>query len=358
MSTRPRITFDSRGWCNACQWAEEKKNLDWSDRQSELNQILDAHRSSDGSFDCVVPVSGGKDGSYVAHQLKNVYGMHPLAITVTPALTLGLGNLNLQNFIASGYNHIQVNPSENQLRILNKQGFIHKGFPYYGWLMAMQAAPLKLSARLNISLIFYGEEGETEYGGSTRLKNVPFYDVGFMREIYLEGGQDLVFKQANLENEALPFFRFPSKEEIGDGELKITHWSYFENWDPYRNYLVAKEHCGLIESSDTNHGTFTNFAQNDQALYSLHAYMMYLKFGFGRATQDAGIEIRRGAMLREQGLNLVKLYDGIYPEQEIETYLDYYQMTKTEFDGVIDKWTNKSLFEKISGYWKPTFTII
>ena len=94
MSTRPRITFDARGWCNACQWAEEKKNLDWSDRQSELNEILDSHRSLDGSFDCVVPVSGGKDGSYVAHQLKHVYGMHPLTVTITPALALEIGNQN------------------------------------------------------------------------------------------------------------------------------------------------------------------------------------------------------------------------------------------------------------------------
>ena len=357
MSTRPRITFDARGRCNACQWAEEKRTLDWSIRESELNQILDEYRSSNSSFDCVVPVSGGKDGSYVAHQLKNVYGMHPLAITVTPALTLGLGNQNLQNFIASGYNHIQINPSENQLRILNKHGFIHKGFPYFGWLMAMQAAPLKLAARLNISLIFYGEEGETEYGGSSKLKDVPFYDIGWMRDIYLEGGQDKIFEEAKLENESLPFFRFPTKDEISDRELKITHWSYFENWDPYRNFLVAKKYCGLVEALESNLGTFTNFAQNDQALYSLHAYMMYLKFGFGRATQDAGIEIRRGAMDRKQALNLVKLYDGIYPEQEIVIYLDYYQMSKPEFDLVIDRWTNKSLFEKVDGRWKPTFTI-
>ncbi len=118
MSTRPRITFDSQGRCNACQWAEEKKTLDWSKRKSELSKILDEFRSTDGAFDCVVPVSGGKDGSYVAYQLKHVYGMHPLAITVTPALTLELGNQNLKNFIASGYDHIQINPAGDVLQAL------------------------------------------------------------------------------------------------------------------------------------------------------------------------------------------------------------------------------------------------
>lgn len=357
MSTRPRITFDDHGRCNACQWAEEKKTLDWSIRQNELKKILGEHRSATGSFDCVVPVSGGKDGSYVAYQLKHNYGMHPLTVTVTPALSLELGNQNLKNFIASGFDHIQVSAAGNVLQTLNKFGFIHKGFPYFGWLIAIETVPLKIAAKFDLSLIFYGEEGETEYGGSTALKNTPFHGIDFMRDVYLEGGQDLVFKEAQLDGEALSFFRFPTPTEIGDNQLKITHWSYFENWDPYRNYLLAKEKCGLTESPDTNSGTFTNFAQNDQALYSLHAYIMYLKFGFGRATQDAGIEIRRGAMNREQAMNLVKLYDGKYPEQFIDLYLDYYQMSQQEFDATIDKWVNKSLFEQKNNRWKPTFKI-
>jgi len=357
MSTRPRITFDSQGRCNACQWAEEKKTLDWSVRQNELTKILDEHRSTDGSFDCVVPVSGGKDGSYVAYQLKHNYGMNPIAVTVTPALSLELGNQNLKNFIASGFDHIQVSAAGDILQKLNKFGFIHKGFPYFGWLIAIETVPLRIAAQFKLSLVFYGEEGETEYGGSTALKNSAFHSIDFMRDVYLEGGQDLVFKEANLANEALTLFRFPTQSDYGDHQLKITHWSYFENWDPYRNYLLAKEKCGLTEAADTNTGTFTNFAQNDQALYSLHAYMMYLKFGFGRATQDAGIEIRRGAMHREQAINLVKLYDGKYPDQFIELYLDYYQMTQQEFDAVIEKWVNKSLFELKKERWQPTFKI-
>jgi hypothetical protein len=137
----------------------------------------------------------------------------------------------------------------------------------------------------------------------------------------------------------------------------LTHWSYFENWDPYRNYLVAKEFCGLKEADSGNSGTFTNFAQNDQALYALHTYLMYLKFGFGRATQDAGIEIRRGAMTREQAVNLVRLYDGHFPSEFLDLYLEYFQLAKPEFDAVLDRWANKELFEKQHGYWKPAFTV-
>ena len=357
MSTRPRISFDARGWCNACTWMEEKKTLDWTSRQQELTKILEKYRSKTGGFDCVVPVSGGKDGSYVSYQLKHNLGMHPLAVTVTPALSLELGNRNLRNYIDSGYNHIQISPDAHVMRILNRQGFIEKGFPYFGWLVAIQAAVVRLAVNLNIPLLFYGEDGEVEYGGSTESKNRAMYDIAYMKRIYLEGGHEKVLRSSGLSDSELYFFLFPSDEELKGRELNITHWSYFESWDPYRCYLVAKEHCGLQEAPESNSGTFTNFSQNDQALYALHTYMMYLKFGFGRATQDAGIEIRRGAMTREQAINLVRLYDGHYPEEFIETYLDYYQMTQNEFDMILDKWANKDLFKKVDGRWSPTYTI-
>jgi len=358
MSTRPRITFDDRGWCSACQWMEEKKTLDWGTRKKELLSLLDKNRSKTGGFDCVVPVSGGKDGSYVSYMVKHEYGMHPLAITVTPSLSLELGDENLKKYIESGYNHIQINPDMEAMRVLNKIGFIEKGFPYYGWLVAMQAAVVRMAVNLNIPLIFYGEDGEIEYGGSTESKYNPIYTVDYMRKIYLEGGHEKVIKNSGLDESKLFFFLFPTEVELAGKDLNITHWSYFEAWDPYRNYLVAKEHCGLQEAEESNIGTFTNFAQNDQALYSLHAYLMYLKFGFGRATQDAGIEIRRGAMTREQALNLVRLYDGHYPDEFIELYLDYYKMTQAEFDAVLDRHANHDLFEKKDGRWKPIFTLM
>ena len=356
MSTRPRISFDHRGWCNACQWMETKKSLDWRARGLELVEILDRYRST-SAFDCMVPASGGKDGSYVAWNLKHKYRMNPLALTVTPALSLDIGNVNLRNFIESGYDHIQVNPNPETMRILNRTGFIEKGFPYYGWLVGIHSAVVRMCLKLGIPLLFYGEDGEVEYGGSTETGNRAQYSVEYMRRIYLESGHDLVLQRSGLSDAQLYFFRFPGEEELAGRELHICHWSYFENWDPYRNYLVAKEHCGLQEAQDSNSGTFTNFAQNDQALYALHTYLMYLKFGFGRATQDAGIEIRRGAMTREQGVNLVRLYDGAYPECFEQTYLDYYRMSIAEFDAVLDRWANKELFEKKDRRWTPTFIV-
>jgi len=361
MSTRPRIEFDTNQICNACQWSKEKKILDWNTRQNELLKILEDNRSKTGGFDCIVPVSGGKDGSYVAHQLKHKYGMNPLTVTVKPALSLNIGNKNLENFIASGYSHLHISTNPKVLDKLNKYGFIEKGFPYYGWLIAIMTAVIRIALNFKISLIFYGEDGEIEYGGSTESKNKIFYNIDYMKKVYLEGGYQKVLDKIKLDDDIsdadLQFFTFPTDKELDDSQLAFAHWSYFEPWDSYRNYIVAKEHCGLIEKDAGNNDTFTNFAQNDQALYSLHAYLMYLKFGFGRATQDAGIEIRRGAMDREQALNLVSMYDNSYPYDLIETYLNYYNMSKVEFDLILDKFVNRDLFEKKDGIWMPKFTI-
>ena len=361
MSTRPRITFDSRKWCNACQWMEEKTAMDWRPREKELVQLLDKHRSSTGDFDCIVPVSGGKDGSYVAYNLKHKYGMNPLTVTVKPALSLDVGDKNLFNFIQSGYSHIHISCNPVILDRLNKYGFIEKGFPYYGWLIAIMTAVIRTAVNFKIPLIFYGEDGEVEYGGSTESKHNSMYEIEYMKRIYLEGGHEKVFdriaEDADISESDMSFFRFPKDGEVSEVGLSFTHWSYFESWDSYRNYIVAKEHCGLIEKDDGNHDTFTNFSQNDQSLYALHAYMMYLKFGFGRATQDAGIEIRRGSMTRGQAINLVQMYDNAYPHELIDTFLDYYGMTKNEFDSVLDNYVNKELFEKIEGIWQPKFEV-
>ena len=357
MSTRPRISFDDRGLCNACVWAEKKEQLDWDERESKLERLLDAHRRADGSFDCIVPVSGGKDGSYVAHTLKTKWGMNPLSVTIKPPLPTELGEANLQAFVASGFPHIAISPDPEAMRTLNKRGLIDMGFPYYGWLVSIKAAPLEIAARFGIDLLFYGEDGEVEYGGSTETDTDPEIRVEYMKRVYLEAGYEQVLENAGLAPQQLQFFSFPDNRLLESRSLKRFNWSYFENWDPYRNYLVAKQFCGLKEADQSNAGTFTNFAQNDQFLYVLHTYLMYLKFGFGRANQDACIEVRRGAMDREQAVELVRIYDGQYPAEYDEMYRDYFSMTESEFKAVLRKWANPALFREKNGSFEALFDV-
>ena len=359
MSTRPRIQFDDRGFCNACQWSEKKKEYDWSKRQKYLKTLINKYKSVNSDFDCIVPVSGGKDGSYVAHILKSKFNLRPLTVTSRPPLTLSVGDKNLENFVRSGYDHIHITANEKSMQIINKLGFIHMGFPYFGWLVSIFSVVIRTALTYKIPLIFYGENGEVEYGGNFE-KDKLFLDPQDLERIFLEGGYKKVLKLSKLSEKELYWFKLPKSFKKQKNKLHLTWWSCFEPWDSYRNYLVAKKYCNLQEYDESNSGTFTNFAQTDQALYDLHTYMMYLKFGFGRATQDVGIEIRRGAMTRDQGKSLVKIYDGKFPEHNLDLYLDYYQIKKKQFFKILEKWTNKKLFSvKKNGYgFKAKFKII
>ena len=357
MSTRPRIEFDEEKVCNACQWSERKKFVDWRQRQDQLRQLVEAAKQKKKSFDCIVPVSGGKDGSFVAHTLRTEYQANVLTVTVAPPLPSRIGRQNLENFIESGFNHLQITPNPEAMRKLNKLGLLEMGSPYFGWLVAIEASVIRLAVDLDVPLVVYGEDGELEYGGSTETAEQPFHDAEYIKRVYFEGGYEEVIDKAELNVGDILFFSFPDDEKMKMADTKITWMSHFYPWDSYSNYLVAKEFCGLKESDTVNEGTFTNFAQNDQLLYPLHTYLMYLKFGFGRANQDSGIEIRRGAMTRDQAKSLISLYDGQYPSELIPEYLKYYGMSEREFQDTLDKWANRSLFKKENGFWQPRFEI-
>ena len=353
MSTRPRISFDDRGYCNACIWSKKKKNYNWSQNLKKLKQFTRKNFTNKNTYDCIVPVSGGKDGSFVFDRVKNKLKLNPLAVTINPALPQKLGKTNLENFINSGAPLIEVNPPYEIMRKLNFLGFKYAGFPYFGWLTAIHTAVFRIAQNFNIKLIFYGEDGESEYGGVTKKENKIFNDVNFQKKYYLSNYLEIILKKAKLKEKDLYFFTYPKKIN----KIMLTHYSCFENWNPYTNYLIAKKKYGLQENKNTNIGTFSNFAQNDQKLYALHTYLMYIKYGFGRANQDASIEIRRGAMKRSQGIELVKLYDNQYPNLFLKDYLKYYKITKKEFDKIIDKWANKKLFHKKNNRWYPKFQI-
>jgi N-acetyl sugar amidotransferase len=356
-STRPRVTFDARGWCNACVWAEEKRRtIDWSARRAQLAGFCDRYRSQSGNFDCIVPVSGGKDSSYVAYMMKHELGMHPLCVNIIPPLEFEVGRKNVENFINSGYDCVRIAPNPLITRHISRRTLIDHGQPLMSWIINVQVAVFKMAINFGISLVMFGEEGETEYGGSSKLKHSPVYDIEDSIRLYLSGVDPRQFR-GDFSDAELYWWLYPSEDAFRRSNLAVAHWSYFEDWDPYQHYLVAKEKCGLQEKEQASIGTYNNFAQTDTCLYDLHTYLMYLKFGFGRCTQDVGIDIRRGAMSRAQAIPLVRNFDGHYPEEHIAEYADFFGMSRQELDAVFDKWANKDLFRKSGGRWVRDFEI-
>ena len=283
--------------------------------------------------------------------MKHRLGFNPLCITINPPLPFAVGLENLNNFSNNGYDLLAITPNPHIMRRINKIGLIDFGKPLLGWLLAMQTYIPNIAVKMGIPLIMYGEDGEVEYGGTPETKNTMGFTVEYSKSIYLDGAIPRIL-QENFSPNDLLMFTFPKDEEIAANNTVLTHWSYFESWDSHRNYLVAKEHFGLQEkSSSVEAGTYGRSSQNDTCLYDLHSYIMFLKFGFGRATQDAGIDIRRGAMSREEGIEHVRRHDDWLPEIYFEQYRDYYQISQQELEGVFDKYANRELLHKKNGRW-------
>lgn len=356
-STRPRISFREDGVCNACHWAEEKKSFDWSPRWKELEVLCDKYRNRNkNKFDVIVPYSGGKDGAYNAWMLREKLGMRPLVVTVRPSLEDPIGEQNIKNFLDCGFDHVMITPNRRVGEYIDKENFINKGIPMHAHMIAIQTVIFRCAVIYDIPFVMFAEEGESEYGGSTKLKNKHTYDLEDSINFYLSGVDPKKYLDKFTEKE-LYWYMYPSKEELLKLKPEISHWSYFEDFDNYKHYVLAKEKCGLVERSSRSIGSYENFSTTDTYIIWLYFYLMYLKFGFGHTTHMVGTDIRRGAITRDQALNLVRKYDGEFPEQYVDNYLKYYEMTREEFDDVLDKWANKDLFEKVNGRWKPTFEV-
>ncbi|MEF8847728.1 MAG: N-acetyl sugar amidotransferase [Candidatus Thermoplasmatota archaeon] len=357
-STRPRMTFNEEGICNACVHAERKKNeIDWDERWGELEELCNEHRRNDGGYDCIVPCSGGKDGSYVAYKLKHELDMHPLCVTLAPPMPTEIGKKNLRNFIESGYDHIKITPNPDIYQQINKNGFIEQGRPKHGSVTGLCIAPLKIAINFDIPLVFYGEEGESEYGGIDYLKKQASYGRKELIDIYFSGHAPEKDWSDEFTKNELRWWTLPTDEKINEVGLTILHWSHFEHWDPKLHYKVAEKECGFTPRDERSIGTFTNFAQLDDELQDWHAYLMFLKFGFGRATSDACIEIREGRMSREKGKELIKKYDGEFPEKLFSDFLDYMDMTEEAAWNIFDKWANEEILEKRDGRWQLKYPI-
>lgn len=358
ISTRPRITFDERGVCNACQWDETKRTkIDWKTRWRELEKICDRYRNKDSSnWDVIAACSGGKDGSHVAWKLKHELGMHPLCVTLLPPIQTEIGRQNLKNFKKSGFDHIAIEPNPKIYSRFALRGFKEEGQPKLPFVDGVTTVIIKIAMKFNIPFIMYGEEGESEYGGAMTQSTRRRIDREYFVNYYFSGHDTTEYLDEFTEEELI-WWLLPNNEEMVKTDLFPTHWSQYEFWDPYEHYLSAKKNCGFQTLPTRSIGTYTNFAQLDDDLQDLHAYLMFLKFGFGRATSDTCIDIRRGAMDRKQGIALIRKYDGEYPEALVPQFLDYYGITQEEFDTLIDKFANKELLEKVNGRWRKKFEV-
>ncbi len=365
---RPRIGFDAEGVCSACRYCAKKdKTIDWDLRQRELRELLDKHRSKAGTFDVVVPCSGGKDSSMIAHKLKYVYGMHPLCVTFSPPIYSDIGFKNLRRFIDAGFDHMLVSPNGRVNRALTKAGFIHLGDHNEIFDHGQMSVPFSVALNYGIKLVMYGENGEAEYGGSTKNADRPAPAWDDFEKMYYSTGLDHLIETAKeagyFGKEPVPagafdIYRMPPVDKLEKLGLEMHWFAYYQKWVPQEHFYYASKHTGFEANPEgRTEGTYSKYAQLDDATDSFLYYMMFVKFGFGRATSDAAHEIRDGHITREEGVALVKRYDGEFPKKSFPVFLDYVGMTEAEFHPVVDKFRLPHIWKKDGGQWRLRKTV-
>ena len=352
---RPRITFNDEGVCSACQFAEIKKTvIDWDERERELIELCNKYRKDDGSYDVIVPSSGGKDSAFVAHQLKYKYGMNPLTVTWSPHLWTNDGFENFQSHIhQGGFDNILGTPNGVIHRKLTKIFFEILGDPFQPFIYGQTNYPMQMAVKHNVSLIMYGENGEVEYGGNMKNAFKPDRDYKVDHKDHYFSGispEDLV-EYGISDKDILPYMP-PSEEDLDSINLKIHFFGYYKKWVPQELYYYAVENTGFKPKTGRNEGTYSKYASFDDKIDGFHYYLAYIKFGLGRATSDTAHEIRDGHITRQEGVNLIKRFDGEFPAEYFQTFLEYCDLSEETFWEIIDSWRSPHLWKREYGRWQ------
>lgn len=373
-SKKKTIHFDEEGICDACRYAERKKNeIDWAQREQQLRELCDRFRKNDGSYDCLVPGSGGKDSFYAAHILKYKYGMHPLTVTWSPHMYTEWGWKNYQAWIHSGFDNYLLTPNAKIHRLLTRLAVENLFHPFQAFMFGQKSYAPKMAALMNIPLVFYGEN-EAEYGNPIEdtlkaQRDWKYFTGKDKSTIYLGGTsvQELSEDFGVLKGDLEPYIPI-NPEIIEKKNIEVHYLGYYLSWHPQAAYYYAVENGGFQAAPERTPGTYSKYNSIDDKIDDFHYLTTYIKFGIGRASYDAAQEIRNDEITREEGVALVKKYDGEFPERFAEEIFGYLSLPKKEypiaseqfeqpiidrdyFSSLTDTFRSPHLWKKESGTW-------
>lgn len=348
-SSRPRITFEN-GVCNACQFHERRHEVDWNARKAAFLDLVSAHRKHP-VYDCVVPFSGGKDSATIAYKLKSDLGLHPLLVTYGQLLWTDVGRHNFDQVAKAGFDIIYWRVNQDVSRKLTKRFMIERGHPKNHYDAGVNACPIRTAKDMGIPLVVYAEHGESEYGGHVLSEeHRKVRDLAEVLENQV-GDNPLAWARDDVTERDLYPYLYP---DLADGEVTAVYYSYFFPWDIYENARVSRETLGFRQAQNglpevfqwgKSDGSFEGFDSIDDKIDDLDFYMMHVKFGFGRATRMASRLIQKGHMTRDEGFELVKMYDGEFPETYLADVLEYMDMTRTELMTCIGSHKNPEIWD-------------
>ena len=330
------IFFSEDGVCDACRHAELKRKINWEERARELADLCDRYRRNDGSYDCLVPGSGGKDSFYQAHLLKYKYGMNPLTVTWAPHIYTEWGWRNFQRWIGAGFDNYLMTPNALVHRLLTRLAVDNLFHPFQPFIIGQKNFAPKMAEKFGINLIFYGEN-EAEYGNPSKdnskaTRDNKYHSTNSGNVTYFGGVPDhrLIQDFGLTKVELDPYYPMPV-EKLEAAEIQVHYLGYYVKWHPQEAYYYAHEHGGFEASPERTPGTYSKYNSIDDRIDDFHYLTTFIKFGIGRATYDAAQEIRSGDIDRDEGVALVKRFDGEFPARFADEIFQYISIDEVNF---------------------------
>lgn len=358
------INFTEDGVCSACVYHEEKElGIDWLEREEHLKELLSNFRSKDGSYDVIVPGSGGKDSAYTAHILKYKYGMNPLTVTWAPHLYTDIGLKNFQEWMhTGGLDNILYTPNGKLHREMTKNAFHNLLHPFQPFIVGQRIIGPAMAKRFGVKLVMYGEN-QAEYGNAIEENSNPIMKTDFFSSedplTMRFGGvtmSDYIESGRYTKDDFAPYIP-PKMQALQEAGVEVHYLGYYLKWDPQECYYYAVDNTGFQANPARTEGTYSKYSSIDDKIDPFHYFTTLIKFGIGRCTYDAAQEVRNGKITREEAAYLVKKYDSEFPKKYFKEFLTYIDTSEDEFWEIIDRHRSPHIWAKIDGQWQLRHTV-
>jgi len=357
-NSRPTIIFDDEGICSGCRYHESRSRVNWVEREKMFAALVEevkAERERRGNvYDCIVPVSGGKDSTYQVWLMKEKYGLNPLLVAYNHCFNTEGGLRNLENLVAkSGCNLIRYTLNLNSAIKLARYMLKKVGDLTWHYHAGIMTFPIQTAVKYQIPFIFWGEEGFSELTGMFQLDDFVEFKKWTRKEHDMRGfePEDLVNDQdSDIEWNDVSAFIYPSDEEIAELDLRGIYVSNYFEWDAKKQTELVMHEYDFKGVTYKKGRSFVQYSKIDDHANDMHDYLKYLKFGYGRATDEASYEIRHGRMAREEGVAMVEKLDAFEP-YAMEEYLELMDMTREEFFALVEDARDLEIWEKMNGGW-------
>ncbi len=357
--TRPKIYFDDDGVCGACLWEEEKKKINWSEREKHLQKIVNwAKKTTKSNYDCVIGVSGGKDSLLQALIARDRLGLHCLLVNGEPENITDIGRDNIENLKQLGFDVISLRPNPKIKKKLIRYDFFKYGNPMIVTEHALWSSTYIIAEKFNIPLIIQGENPALTLGVSAGGLSKGYDALEANKQNTLSIGWKEYLNLEGVTERDLFMLHYDDKK-LRDREIKGIWIQYFlKEWSLRKNAEFAKQHglrCRPENFDPESIGTYVPWAQLDSDLVQVAQLLKYIKFGFGQCTDYACYDIREGIITQERGIELVKKYDGKCSEEYIKKFCDYIGISLEEFWQTANQFRGPTWTKKNDGNWHNSF---